>query len=94
MEVLQGPTVVSWFSETHGDLHRMIRSVMGLLLFPCKGRKEEHGQRKGLHPSLPVKEGGRHGGRGRSWVGWLDLPGTEGDWPGPEDAVYLTMMYI
>lgn len=31
--------------------------------------------------SFPVKEGGRHGGRGRSWVGWLDLPGTEGDWP-------------
>lgn len=35
MEVLQGLTVASWFSETHGDLNRMIRSVMGLLLFLC-----------------------------------------------------------
>lgn len=80
MEVLQGLTVASWFSETHGDLNRMIRSVMGLLLFLCKGRKEEHGQRNGMHPPLPVKhlfissQGRREAWRAREELGGLAGP--------------------
>lgn len=85
MEVFQGPTLVSWFSETHGDLNRMTRSVMGLLLFLCKGRKEEHGQRERgcTHLSQSRKEGGMEGEGGAGWAGWtcLALKGT-GRWAG------------
>lgn len=80
MEVLQGLRMVSWFSETHGDLTRMIRSVMGPLLFLCKGRKGERGQRNVLRPSLPVKslfissQGRREARRAREELGGLAGP--------------------